>query len=216
MMVARAAKLYYIAPLRPNAAYILLWGARCRNEIPKLMPYLDSTGQVLPVYADDPSVNSRRGRRLVGGAWCDLHDYVPLYWTTMTPTQYRMRERAGGFENIAIFVFDAAQILATPGIITTDGNAASSDTTLYEGDGALGFLDWKIINTPKALSREYKRKKCAEVLVPAWIHPQQIEYVYTYNHNSSNWLNATVNALLHTSQWAQPVRPIITNPSLFN
>jgi hypothetical protein len=168
--------LYFMAPAEPNAALIAFLGVYSYNRIHAVPEIAD-----LSVSIADPFVNNRRhGKPL---AKRGLHDFVPLYWATHTPMQYVVTQKPGGLpqEQLVFFVFDSADVLAIPGVWTTDGNAASNDTMFYEGSDALPYLDWDIIRTPDCWSREYKRRKCAEVLVPDHIPAGVIEEVCVYS-----------------------------------
>ena len=67
--------------------------------------------------------------------------------------------------------------LQLPGILTTDGNAASDETQFFSGRGAETHLDWTVLNCRKCLSPEYIRKKAAEVLIPDRVPPELIKQV---------------------------------------
>ena len=130
----------------------------------------------------DPFVNNRReGRQLDGRS---LHDFVPLYWATHTPMQYVVTDQRLPQEDLVFFVLEAERILDLPGVWTTDGNAASRSTTIYPGRGALQSLDWVILRTRNCFSSEYKRKKCAAVLVPDRIGPDLFARICVHSDRS--------------------------------
>lgn len=151
--------LYYMAP-RANVRSIATHGILALNVVRKCPEIASGSSSIA-----DPFVNARRDRTILGGR--SLHDYVPLYWATHTPMQYVRTVSPGGFpqEELVFFVMDADEVLGIPGVVTSDGNAASDDTAFYPGDGALPFIDWAIVATPNCYWKTYKRKKCAEVLV---------------------------------------------------
>ncbi len=171
--------LYYMAPMGPppagNAALIRVIGIQSynqRHKIPQLDQFVSSIA--------DPSVNQRRHWRQIGER--SLHDFVPFYWATHTPMQYvTMRNKVIPQDDLVFFVCDAEEILELPGIWTSDGNTASDETSVFPGRGAEPLLDWKIINTRDCYWKEYKRKKCAKVLVPDCVPHELIKRVYVYS-----------------------------------
>lgn len=161
--------LYYMTAIE-NVGTISAFGILTRNELEGSVLYDESRS------VDDRSVNSRRGDIKAFGK--SLHDYVPLYWATHTPMQYvitRASDRITDNELVFI-VFSTDRISLLSPIVTTDGNAANDDTKFYEGWGAIPYLDASILNCRKCLSKEYKRKKSAEVLVGETIQPELIDY----------------------------------------
>jgi len=183
-------KLYYMAHIR-NAPTIPILGILSYNQV-RSTPALDK----LSVSIADPFVNMRRHRLRISGR--SLHDYVPLYWATHTPMQYvTVRDGVLREDDLVFFVPDALRVFRLPGVMTTDGNAASQETKFWEGEGALPHLDWNIIHTPNCFSREYKRCKCAEVLVLDRIAPDCISYI-----------------AVRTEQVASALRSILTTPSV--
>lgn len=148
------------------APWIVLYGILSYNKVKQSHPIRPDTRSIA-----DPFVNNRRDRKTIDGV--PLHDYVPLYWATHTPMQYVVTLKTGRLreDNLVFLVFDSEEILSLPGVLTTDGNAASDETNFWKGNGALPSISWEIINTPNCFSKEYKRKKCAEVLVPHEIPP---------------------------------------------
>lgn len=163
--------LFYMAPLE-NAALILHLGVYSYNRVndsPELCGGRHSIA--------DPFVNGRRHRLVINER--SLHDYVPLYWATHTPMQYVVTQKEKRLEQqkLVFFLFDPSKIFAISGVLSTDGNAACEETLFYEGRGAEPYLDWKILETKDCYWPNYKRKKCAEVLVPDCIPPSLISKV---------------------------------------
>ncbi|MCS6804592.1 MAG: DUF4433 domain-containing protein [Blastocatellia bacterium] len=192
--------LFYMAPML-NAPYIAQYGIMSFNTLRSHPELAKVSGSIA-----HPFVNARRHGRLVGHR--SLHDYVPLYWVTHTPMQYvvTIRDRRLPQQDLVFFLFDARLILQLPGVWTTDGNAASSETRFYEGTGALTHLDWGILNTPNCFSKEYKRRKCAEVLVPDMITRELINSIAVYNQQAANNLIEAVTVITQSSaliQWAR-------------
>jgi hypothetical protein len=161
--------LYYMTAM-DNIPNISVYGILTRNELEGSVLYDESRS------VDDRSVNSRRGDIEAFGK--SLHDYVPLYWATHTPMQYVITRATDRItDNELVFIVLRADLVSILNpIVTTDGNAANDDTSFYEGWGAVPYLDESILNCRKCLSKEYKRKKSAEVLVGRTIPPALIEY----------------------------------------
>ena len=194
--------LYYMAP-EQNAFWIAGLGILSYNLKAKLPDLQDVSASIA-----DPFVNTRRHGRQVGGQ--DLHDYVPLYWATHTPMQYVVtHKRLLPQDDLAFFVLNAVRVLALPGVWSTDGNAASSETAFYEGAGALPFLDWQILATPNCWSYAYKRKKCAEVLVPNRIGPELIRRVVVHSEATCRELREQMTRI------GRPTPVIEVDPSLY-
>lgn len=154
--------LYYMASLR-HALPISLMGIFSRNAV-------DASDVLRGIEADgsisDPGVNAIRRLRSVGGR--SLHDFVPLYWGVKTPMQYVITVRPGRIDpdQLVIFELDAQAVLSLPGVWTTDGNAACRETRFFEGRDGVAHVSWNIIDEPSCYSREWRRRKAAEVLVP--------------------------------------------------
>lgn len=97
-----------------------------------------------------------------------LHDYVPLFFTTMTPM---LSARRNIQEDIA-HLHLSKNVLLLPEIVFTDGNAASASTKFYTSLNDLEKLDWKLLRAESwrdkdpIKHKENGRKRSAEVLVP--------------------------------------------------
>lgn len=153
--------LHYIAPME-NAPWILVLGIFPYNEAVNLRHKDVSLWDV----------QVRRGS-LIPGTGKTIHDYVPLYFATHTPMQYVITQGTKSQspimeqEKLVFFEVDALKIFQKPGVIFTDGNAASEETCFYNNIVDLNKLDWYIIHhIQNCYSREYRRKKAAEILVP--------------------------------------------------
>lgn len=116
------------------------------------------------------------------------HNYVPLYFSTLTPTLYvqtvqsRERPEVCSKEEIVFFDIDPVPVFQTPGVKFTDGNAAAKSTKDYNDIADLKKLNWDYIRRSGEFSitgylvrdPEFQRAKCSEVLVPDHV---PIEYV---------------------------------------
>lgn len=184
--------LYYMAPMN-NAPLIVRHGILSHNRLTS-----NESLRAASVSIADPFVNERRHAICIGDR--SLHDYVPLYWATHTPMQYVVTIQRGELtqHDLVFFVLDARRILELPGVWTTDGNAASDKTKFFEGDGALAHLDWKVLSNRCCFSPDYKRRKCAEVLVPDAVSPHMIAHIAVYNTEARDRLLRGVKKVLHS------------------
>jgi hypothetical protein len=116
----------------------------------------------------DWAVQMRRASLLISDR--PIHDYVPLYFATHTPMQYRLTESARRTieqKELVFIELDATRVFQIPGVLFADGNAAAEDTRFYHDLSCLKRLDWHVIHhVRRCQTREYRRRKMAEVLVP--------------------------------------------------
>lgn len=204
--------LYYMAALEPNAAIIANIGILSHNSVsavPNLQPVVRSIA--------DPSVNRRRATRMLNGRV--VHDYVPLYWAHHTPMQFViLRDNVIAKEDLVFVVCDSHKVAAISGVLSSDGNAASSESTFYEGLGAITQIDWAIISSPNAFSKKYKWQKCAEVLVPDRLPQSCITYLAVVSEGAKARLSLAINATQQTLRipaGTQQPPPIKVQPSLY-
>jgi len=105
----------------------------------------------------------------------EFHNYVPLFFATNTPMLYVVLKK---FKEIVLLEINIL-ILSHYKIKFSDGNIASSDTTIFTDLQDLEKLDWGIILSPyPAYWGEWKRKRSAEVLVPKRIDPKYITGIH--------------------------------------
>jgi len=124
----------------------------------------------------DPNVQYRRHGITIDGK--PLHDYVPLYFGVHTPMQYVVTRDNITDQDITItfMEIDTAMVFKKSGVLYTDGNAASGDTNFFKDVSGIDGIDWQIVlRTPNCYSKQYKRIKCAEVLVPGRVDPKCIK-----------------------------------------
>ena len=120
----------------------------------------------------DSNVQALRHGSCVPGTTKTVHDYVPLYFATHTPTQYaltRGTDKHGVVIDDDQLVFldvDPLGVFEIEGVVFTDGNAASAGTRFFSGVENLCQLDWDIIHRRSGSDPAFRRKKAAEVLVP--------------------------------------------------
>ena len=121
------------------------------------------------------SVQSRRDRKRVPSGMV-LHDYASLYFNPRNPMMFRRQEL---FNEICVLVVNP-EVLDFPGVVISDGNAASNVSQFYSPSEGLHHLDftkiydryWVHEDNPY-VNEEHRRIECAEVLVP-----HQIPYSY--------------------------------------
>lgn len=106
-------------------------------------------------------------------------EYVPLFFASNTPMLYVVSEQHG-CENLVVLEIDPS-VLFLDKTIFSDGNIASSETSIYHILSDLENLDWGIIYSDKpAYSKEWKRKRSAEVLVHTNVLPCYIKKIHFF------------------------------------
>lgn len=201
-------RLHYMAPMQ-NAPSIAALGIYSFNHGQKVIP------AELRLSIADPAVNQRR-HGITFGAGNRLHDFVPLYWATHTPMQYVLTVRDGTVDqdDLIFFVCDARKIFALPEVWTTDGNAANGDTEFAEGPGALGLVDWDIVETRDAWTRTYRRRKCAEVLVREHVPSELLAEMCVRSQAAAQELKRRIDAMssIFAIQLTPALRPDLYYP----
>jgi hypothetical protein len=175
--------LHFIAPIA-NIPSILEHGILCHRQAQRLAHH--STA--------NPEVQDRRARvRLPNGRW--LHEYANLYICSRNPALYLMA-RDHGHSKLAVLRI-STDVLDLPGVIITDGNAASDIVRWFQSPAGLGVLDrervfaeyWTHAGDPLDYER-HKFQKCAEVLVPGQVAPSLIRGAYVSYEESRQRLAA--------------------------
>ena len=169
--------LYYIAPVS-NIPSILARGILSFNRVQKIEHQDFSMRYV-----------QKRREEEIPGTGKEIHDYVPLYFATHTPMQRvlifgtKNKPRSISCIELAFIVLNGSSIFQQPGVIFTDGNAASEKTGFYTNLADLEKLDWDIIRRRSGTTRDYKRKKAAEVLVPNFIPVTYFNKIVVFNED---------------------------------
>lgn len=151
----------------------------------------------------DPFVIARRDKKLCPLTDRPISDYVPLYFALHTPMQYVVTIRDKKIQQQDLVFIDVAprHIFSIPGVVVTDGNAASDKTRFFQGSEGLEEVDWRIVlHVRKAYSTEYKRRKMAEVLVPDSVEPEAFCRIVVYNQQAKRDLKRSL------SRWKQMLR----------
>lgn len=174
--------LYHITHLR-NLKSIATHG---------LLPHERAHADHSPADISDPDVQERRARR-------DpiyqkpLHDYVPLYFRARNPMLYRRRDRQS---ELAVLCIDR-RVMQNPGVIFTDGNAASNGTSFYSDLADLDKLDWDCIQARYWTKfKDGRRKRCAEVLVPELIPFNAVRRIVAQNEDARATARAATSSHL--------------------
>lgn len=165
-------ELYYITHIE-NVPSILKRGILCHQTIE------EKNIEFTPIY--DKEIVSRRAQRLVPGGKT-LWDFANLYFQARNPMLYKVIHDKPLDEIVVLGI--RRDIIRTKGAFVTDGNAASSPTTIVPVSRAKNL--WKEIGNHTEIewwneADGSKRKIMAECLVPESIAPEHIQTIYTPN-----------------------------------
>ena len=108
-----------------------------------------------------------------------LWSYANLYFQPRNPMMYSVVHEKGAKDLAVVSV--AKEILQTPGVFITDGNAANAPTQFYCPSNGLKMLrqQWEIVQNEWWNNLDgSKRKIMAECLVPNSVGPELINSVY--------------------------------------
>jgi hypothetical protein len=151
----------------------------------------------------------RRDKFLIGSL--NLHDYVPFYFATHTPMQYVITHETNNStpsltqDQLAILKIDAREVFQLSDIVFTDGNAASQNTAFLTEPDELNKLNWSVIrNFRYCFTRELKRLKSAEVLVPRHLPKDAISGIIVYNETAQNAVKEQLNEFFEQSHSLLP------------
>jgi hypothetical protein len=157
-------ELHYITPIA-NIPSILQHGILCHRLAKKTTHHSVAMQEVQQI----------RARKQVPQG-NNLHDYANLYFRARNPMMYA---RADKHLSLCVLRIDP-DVLYLPGVIITDGNAASNYTAFYPSPSGLDYLDGTLIFARYWNRGDYaerlhrKRVICAEVLVPDKVEVQYI------------------------------------------
>lgn len=157
-----------------------------------------------------PQVQCRRHNKICklnDGKDVHVHDAVPLYFVSRTPTLYARRHLQ---KNIFFVVVDK-DVLFSQGVrfSITDGNAASKVTHFFNSLSSLQTLSWEVIYANNWVDHpDGKRKRCAEMLVYPKISTEYFNAFVVNNKGLQNQLQVLGASIGNKV-------PIIVNPSLF-
>lgn len=162
-------ELQYILPIAnlPTVARVGILSHRIAAKLPEHESVADSEVQ---------DIRAKRG--VPGGR--PLHDYANLYVCARNPMMYRRR----GFVDKLCVLRVSTSVLDLPGVVVTDGNAASEYSLFRPAPGGLRMVNqeltfaeyWTHQDAIEGMRR--KSAKCAEVLVPNRVSPEYIEGIW--------------------------------------
>ena len=167
-------ELHYITTM-DNLASILQNGIVCHNQA----KHLQHTS-----IANEGVQDLRRGKRVPGGSL--LHDYANLYFDARNAMMYDRRTNQPDLVVICV----GPSVLDLPGVVISDGNAATGGTAFYPAPAGLRQLDasrvyavsWHRDDDGHPYEgwdkKERKRQRQAEVLVPGSVPPEFITRCY--------------------------------------
>jgi len=175
-----------MATLR-NASNIVKWGLLA-HKWATLLPERDDIA--------DTGAMDQYGRK-------EHYGDVNLYFGVHTPMQHVLfvgQNRTYSEGNLAILRFDADTVFQKNGVRFSDGNVANWKTTTFsarDDSGKLNTLVWPIVLCAKRAHRwgvEGIRKKMAEMHVPNYIPPGEIESVIVLNNSAKTSLEELISS----------------------
>ena len=126
------------------------------------------------------AVQDRRAKKVVPGGRA-LHDYANLYICARNPMMFLRR---GQHQNLSVLSISPA-VLDIAGTVITDQNAASDYVRYAASPDGLVHVNRDLTfarnwTHPGDQIAEWRHKaaKCAEVLVPDSVHPNNIQRIY--------------------------------------
>ena len=163
--------LYYIVH-KDNIASVLASGALlCRSSARSL-----AAG--IPTDISDPEVNQRRSGKIDSMQRRPLHDYVNLYFRARNPMLYALRQ----LQSDLVVLYIDHRLIEEPGVVFTDGNAASSATRFFYNLADLKELDWDCLEADYwSEFDDGRRTRCAEVLVPGSVSLSRVKRAVVSN-----------------------------------
>jgi len=122
-----------------------------------------------------------------------LHDFVPLYFTSKTPTLYKRKEYQ---KNFLFFKINSKNLIIDEQtqFAFCDGNAGSLFTKFYHNLDQLNQIDWKIINA-EFWNKDIdgKRRRNAEFLIYQELPLKFIDEIILYNNDNYDILRGLLN-----------------------
>ena len=112
----------------------------------------------------------------------DIHDFVPLYFTSRTPTLYSRKDNQIDFFFLKI---NSKKLITNENIqfAFCDGNAASDNTLFYYDLAELNYIDWTVIHAHYWNDiKDGKRKRNAEFLIFNSISLEFVDEFILYNN----------------------------------
>lgn len=178
--------LYYFS-LIENAKSIILWPLDFRKRWAKItwiLPkkILEKCSVEAETFANE-EVQERRDRKdivLTDNTKKNIHELVPLYLTSKTPTLYKKRD----FKNKGFFVKVKLDILLERLInfCFTDGNAWSAKTRFFNSENEIENIPFDILHAQYRNDfDDGKRQRNAEILIFPYVSTKFFEKIIVYN-----------------------------------
>ena len=131
-----------------------------------------------PTDISDLEVNRRRSDKIDPIQRRPLHDYVNLYFRARNPMLSARRQ----LQSDLVVLYVDRRLLQEPGVVFTDGNAASDATRFFDDLSDLTELDWDCLEADFWNDfDDGKRKRCAEILVPDRVPLSRVERAVVSN-----------------------------------
>lgn len=179
---------FYLAPIT-NAESIMKYGILSNNEVHRK--------KMLSKSFAEESVQERRDNKriiLTNNLLYNIHDLVPLYLTSRTPTLYARRS----LKDKLFFVIIKSSILFDNDIefAFSDGNAASAETIIYNDLNYIDKIPWDVINAKMWTDfDDGKRKRNAEFMIYPKIVPERFGILAVSNSNNKNIIEKIVSSI---------------------
>jgi len=162
------AELHYITPI-DNVPSILQQGILSHKRAAPLQPSSVAMQKVQDI---------RAGKAVPGGR--KLHEYVNLYICARNPMLFLRKDQHADLCVLRV----STTVLDLPGVIVTDGNAASDYVRFAAAPDGLSIVDrdrtfaeyWT--DPDQVVGWRKKAAKCAEVLVPDRVGPCHLTGAY--------------------------------------
>lgn len=124
----------------------------------------------------------------------NLHDFVPLYITLITPMLYEVIKRPiKDFENEDIVVLNikCRVITKLKDVFYSDGNLGDQDSQFYPISSWDEFIDRQVLFKPSDWGDdEIRRRVSSEILVYNNIPPEYIKQIYVNNENTKKQIES--------------------------
>lgn len=189
--------LYYITHVN-NLPSIAMSGILAHRKV------LESEIPFTPIY-DAGIVSNRERKRVTGNK--TLWDFANMYFQPRNPMLYRVLREKDKADIVVVAIHPA--VLTLSGAFVTTGNAASSDTEIFDSQEGQKhvFANWKVISSDWWNSVDgSKRKIMAECLVPDRVPPEYIHSVYVATQ--------TVAEKVRQMKLGRDI-PVIPEPNMF-
>lgn len=144
---------------------------------------------------------------LSDGAIAGIHDVVPLYFVTRTPTLSAIRK----IQSELAFIEISSEVVCdqSNSYAFTDGNAASNDTVFFSSVFRLAEVSHKILRAKYWCNfPDGKRQRCAEFLIYPRVSVSYFQRLLVVGKKTANRCQRLVDAA------GVPV-PVVVNPDAF-